>query len=414
MSPTMDFDASPSLPAAPPVIYGGAMWQQPSMRGTSSTTAIMDTEAVTNSYPERPGEPDCAYYLRTGLCRFGVTCKFNHPPDRKLAIAAARLKGEYPERVGQPECQFYLKTGTCKFGPTCKFHHPKDKAGIVGRAQLNSLGYPLRPGEKECEYYLRTLECKFGMTCKFHHPNPSSDASSSVFPVNSNNAPTSINPGQSSYSTSGGGGLTSWPHSKASFIASPRWEQGTSSSYAQVMVPQGLVPLPNWNAYVGQVMPVSSGDNSQQQSASYHLYSASSSVTSQHGEVSGSSHTAAISIPPHYPSALHRENVFPERPDQPECQYYMKTGDCKFGVTCKFHHPRERRIPLPNCLLSPLGLPLRPGEIPCKFYSRYGICKFGPNCKFDHPMMTPMGLLTYGYSAGSLTNMASVNSVLGS
>lgn len=22
--------------------------------------------------------------------------------------------------------QFYMKTGACKFGPTCKFHHPKD------------------------------------------------------------------------------------------------------------------------------------------------------------------------------------------------------------------------------------------------------------------------------------------------
>lgn len=58
--------------------------------------------------------------------------------------------------------------------------------------------------------------------------------------------------------------------------------------------------------------------------------------------------------------ALQRENVFPERPDQPECQFYMKTGDCKYGAMCRFHHPRERLIPAPNCALSPLGLPLRP------------------------------------------------------
>ena len=41
--------------------------------------------------------------------------------------------------------QYYLKTGTCKFGATCKFHHPRDKAGIAGRVALNILGYPLRP-----------------------------------------------------------------------------------------------------------------------------------------------------------------------------------------------------------------------------------------------------------------------------
>lgn len=61
--------------------------------------------------------------------------------------------------------------------------------------------------------------------------------------------------------------------------------------------------------------------------------------------------------------AVQRENVFPERPDQPECQFYMKTGDCKFGAVCKFHHPRERIIPTPNCALSPLGLPLRPVRV---------------------------------------------------
>lgn len=58
--------------------------------------------------------------------------------------------------------------------------------------------------------------------------------------------------------------------------------------------------------------------------------------------------------------AVQGENAFPERPDQPECQFYMKTGDCKFGAVCKFNHPKERMIPAPNCALSPLGLPLRP------------------------------------------------------
>ena len=58
--------------------------------------------------------------------------------------------------------------------------------------------------------------------------------------------------------------------------------------------------------------------------------------------------------------ALPRENVFPERPGQPECQFYMKTGDCKFGAVCRFHHPRERVLPAPDCVLSPIGLPLRP------------------------------------------------------
>lgn len=27
-------------------------------------------------------------------------------------------------------------------------------------------------------------------------------------------------------------------------------------------------------------------------------------------------------------------------------QFYTKTGKCKFGVTCKFHHPKDIVIPL--------------------------------------------------------------------
>lgn len=38
-------------------------------------------EDVTGStgYPDRPGEPDCVYYLRTGMCGYGDNCRYNHP-----------------------------------------------------------------------------------------------------------------------------------------------------------------------------------------------------------------------------------------------------------------------------------------------------------------------------------------------
>ncbi|KAK9159433.1 hypothetical protein Syun_005774 [Stephania yunnanensis] len=346
-----------------------------------SSNEIMES----GPYPERPGEPDCNYYIRTGQCRYGMTCRFNHPPNRKLAIAAARIKGEYPERIGQPECQYYLKTGTCKFGATCKFHHPKDKAGIAGRVLLNVLGYPLRSNEKECAYYLRTGQCKFGTTCKFHHPQPSSTMismrGSPVYPPVQ--SPTT--PGQQTYP----GGVPNWALSRASFIPSPRW-QG-HSSYAQLILPQGVMPVPGWNAYT-----VSPSEGQPQTVGSSQFY-----ATSRQNESSAGS-------PGLY--SLQRENVFPERPGQPECQFYMKTGDCKFGAVCRFHHPRERLIPAPNCLLSPLGLPLRPGEPLCIFYSRYGVCKFGPNCKFDHPMET----FAYGLSASSTVNVPVVRRLLGS
>lgn len=59
-------------------------------------------------------------------------------------------------------------------------------------------------------------------------------------------------------------------------------------------------------------------------------------------------------------SSSQKEQNFPENPGQPECQFYMRTGDCKFGQTCRYHHPPEWSIPKTTCALSPIGLPLRP------------------------------------------------------
>jgi len=39
-----------------------------------------------DSYPQRPDEVDCTYYLRTGFCGFGSRCRFNHPRDRAAVI----------------------------------------------------------------------------------------------------------------------------------------------------------------------------------------------------------------------------------------------------------------------------------------------------------------------------------------
>lgn len=66
-------------------------------------------------------------------------------------------------------------------------------------------------------------------------------------------------------------------------------------------------------------------------------------------------------IPPAGPSSgTQKEHLYPERPGQQECKYYMKTGECKFGSTCRYHHPPEVIAPKDSVVLSPIGLPMRP------------------------------------------------------
>ncbi|KAK9281155.1 hypothetical protein L1049_004049 [Liquidambar formosana] len=334
-------------------------------------------------YPERPGVSDCVYYMRTGFCGFGSRCRYNHPRDRSAVAAAVRSGGgEYPERVGEPACQFYLKTGTCKFGASCKFHHPKHGGGSMNQVPVNYYGYPLRPAEKECSYYLKTGQCKFGITCKFHHPQlePAGMSMPTSAPTFYPTVQSPSVPTPEHY----GGASTSWR------VARPQLLPGT---YVQgpVLVSPGVVPIPGWNPYSAPVSPVLS-PGAQPTVGAGSLYG----VPQPSSSTSGGPYTPL----PSSAGPSSRELIFPERPGQPECTYYLRTGDCKYGASCKYHHPREWVVPKTACMLSPLGLPLRPGVQPCTFYLQNGQCKFGSSCKFDHPMS-----MRYSPSASSLTDM---------
>ncbi|XP_019100682.1 PREDICTED: zinc finger CCCH domain-containing protein 32 isoform X2 [Camelina sativa] len=165
-------------------------------------------------------------------------------------------------------------------------------------------------------------------------------------------------------------------------------------AYGPMLLTPGVVPIPGWSPYSAPVSPALSP-------GAQHAVGA----TSLYGVTQLSS--TSPSLPGVYPSlssptgVIQKEQAaFPERPGEPECQYYLKTGDCKFGTSCKFHHPRDRVPPRANCILSPIGLPLRPGVQRCTFYVQNGFCKFGSTCKFDHPM----GTIRYNPSASSLAD----------
>ncbi|XP_059661143.1 zinc finger CCCH domain-containing protein 3-like [Cornus florida] len=322
-----------------------------------------DAVGYSTPYPDRPGEPDCIYYLRTGLCGYGSNCKFNHPA---YTGQDGLCRGELPERVGQPDCEYFLKTGTCKYGSTCKYHHPRDRHG-AGTISLNSMGLPMRQEEKPCPYYMRTGLCKFGVACKFHHPQPAS--AGTVLPVR---GPTAFGSAGSSIMPSSGlpylGGLPAWTPPRAPFLSGPSIQSPQAYMPIVLSPSQGNIPAQGWSTYMGSMSPISSsgvlGPNV--------VYNSKNQDDSGSG---GQLHMLPTSI-------LH----LPERPDQPECRYFMSTGNCKYGSYCKYNHPRER---ISANSLGPLGLPLRPGQSICSYYNLYGLCKYGPTCKFDHPMVYP-------------------------
>ena len=153
-------------------------------------------------YPLRPGEQDCRDFLRTGRCKYGESCKYNHPLNVESGGGLAD-GGPLPLRPGEPVCHYFLKHGICKFGSACKFDHPSGPhlekgpgssnnfsvgggGTSNGRAAVTTGGLvyvtdpitgatsvqvlPQRPNEPDCIYFLRNGRCKYGSICKFHHP----------------------------------------------------------------------------------------------------------------------------------------------------------------------------------------------------------------------------------------------------
>ena len=71
----------------------------------------------------------------------------------------------FPQRPGEPECEYFVRTGFCRYGAQCRYDHPAKY-----QVQRNSLGYPIRPSEPECEYFAKSGICKYGQSCRFSHP----------------------------------------------------------------------------------------------------------------------------------------------------------------------------------------------------------------------------------------------------
>ncbi|KAF8408361.1 hypothetical protein HHK36_007510 [Tetracentron sinense] len=276
----------------------------------------------------------------------------------KVVNEKEKEREEFPGWLGQIECKYYLGIGGCKFGKACRYNHPREKTVVGPPLELNFLGLPIRLGETECPFYMRTGSCKYGADCRFHHPDPTAvggcDPPSGY--LNGGSVPLCSSASQSA--------VTSWSSLRISNETGPYMD--TSTSYVPVMLSprQGVHPNPEWNGYQALVYPPE---------RSIHPPSALV-VNNLTKQADASRH--------HQQQMLVEE--FPERPGQPDCSYFVKTGDCKYRYGCKFNHPKNRAPKSPVCVLNDKGLPLRPDQDICMHYSRYGICKFGPACRFDH------------------------------
>ncbi|KAK9119939.1 hypothetical protein Scep_018032 [Stephania cephalantha] len=343
--------------------------------GEGKSVDSVDSGRRRFQYPVRGGEPDCPYYLRTGTCRYASNCKFNHPPRRRFHQVRSlpessesvyqgfkeKENGEYPERSGQLECKYYLKTGGCKFGKACRYNHPQEKTLVVQASEFNFLGLPIRPGEKECPFYMRMGSCKFGVNCRFHHPDPTAAGLSNPVSGYSNGGPAPLHTAGVSQPT-----MPSWSLPRSSNDAIPYLD--ASPPYMPVMLPppQGTHLNMEWNGYQTPVSPLYPSDGKvhtplaplakdstkngdgpshhHQQSPVDEFPERPGQKECQYYMKNGDCKYKSACRFHHPKNRIQKSPVLspmglPLRPDQIVCVHYSRYGICKFGPACKYDHP---------------------------------------------------------------------------
>lgn len=402
-----------------------------------------------DSYPLRPNAADCAFYIKTGTCQFGLNCRFNHPAKRVFKPVGEKDRGteEFNGVVhdtGKIECKYFSAPGGCKYGDACRYTHSEKIE--TKDPELNFLGLPIRLTEKDCTFYMRTGTCAYGANCRFNHPDPT--ATNELEPGNSlangyclrsdNNFPKANDLMHSSVLLQGT--LSNGTNLKNSFPYASKmgsYHQGMSQN-AEFNQDQGPVSLSaNKLPFPHQIVNSSkntdsvthyerliqieefperpgqpdcdyflkTGDCKYRSSCRYNhpisrstrlrlpplsskgLYSRSAKVSPvETMELHNSNST--ITRKNGMRSANHQtlqNGEFPERPGQPECEFFMKTGNCKYKSACRYHHPMNRLSTSSPCPYNEKGLPLRPGAKICRNYEQQGTCQYGHKCLFNHP-----------------------------
>ncbi|KAK5772294.1 Zinc finger CCCH domain-containing 37 -like protein [Gossypium arboreum] len=341
-------------------------------------------------YPQRPGEKDCAHYMLTRTCKFGDSCKFDHPiwvPEGGIPywkeVPPVPAGESLPERPGEPDCPYFLKTQRCKFGSKCKFNHPKDKLDAPGDSEnLTVSGLPERPSEPPCAFYMKTGTCKFGSTCKFNHPKDIQIQLSLQNNVNCEQSDIAMKIGGISgdikpalYHNSKGLPVRPDEVDCPFYLKTGSCKYGSTCRYNH----------PDRNAFIP---PVALG-HSLIASASNLNIGVVNPASSLYQTIDPRLSQTTLLAQQTMPTLVGTQTVYPQRPGQTECDYYMKTGECKFGDRCKFHHPIDRlttnEASQQAIKLTLAGLPRREGSVHCPYYMKTGTCKYGATCKFDHP-----------------------------
>ncbi|XP_044985595.1 uncharacterized protein LOC123452916 isoform X1 [Hordeum vulgare subsp. vulgare] len=366
--------------------------------------------APARRYPQKPRKLNCPSYMSKGTCTYGPSCHFNHPPqfnaktndswrpsERRDHGAAEILELNrlgLPIREGARNCDYYMRTGACRYGKNCHFNHPDH---VIDARFSSPTGWEdnALETEKSSDHALTEAshmkKASDDATLNDRsHLKKSSDGATlddrSHLNKSSDNA--TLDDRSHLKRSSDGATVDDTSYSKKSSDHDTSSTSGVlpPSIFRMLLPPQKVLPSTEGKAKKKSDWSSASDDSDGCCSAD----SSDGPLCKQEEHVDyperpgrqecpflaryGDCKFASACKYHHPKQSKDKEQVnYPERPGRPDCPFYMRFGDCKFASACNYHHPKDKY---------PTGLPEEPE---CPFYMKRGFCKFGAQCKFYHP-----------------------------
>jgi len=266
--------------------------------------------------PVRPGAQPCSYYMKTGRCKFGATCKFTHPPN------SSPMSHQTPPQLRSPQSHFG--------GSPTRFPEPYKSEPYDPYAG----GSPVMPSARQPAFTpYESVAGGYRNPIKPASPPPSFMNFAQPY------SPPASTPPYSAYSPMGGPPAgypppAIDPHARGYAGSVAGW--GARNAFTQncpTFVSNGSCPEGNKCRF--KHPKLSSYPRRPGQPACRHF------LIHQRCDFGN---TCKFDHPP--PGAICRpvipaldEGSYPQRPGEPDCKFYMKHGTCQFGLTCKFNHP---------------------------------------------------------------------------
>ncbi|XP_042402858.1 zinc finger CCCH domain-containing protein 65-like isoform X15 [Zingiber officinale] len=348
---------------------------------------------VPMQFPQRSEAPDCAFYMKTGACKFGSACKFNHPPKRRKPRVRAKkgaenvqlpknAKGKQKEclfkkddkvekqtssrRLQQEDCKFQKNAIGKQMPPFKKFEQSEEKADQMERHWLRSeqddskfqnkaVGKQIPPFKKVVQTEKKADEVE--KNCSTSGKEDSKLQKNAI------------------------------RKQKRLFKKFEQTEKKTDEAEKQCSMLEQEDREFQKNAIEKQIplfkrfeQTEKKSDKVEKQSSRSEQEDSKADEVEKHSRWEQEDSKATEKMSKEAISGNIGIGI-------PECKFYKTSGKCKYGKSCKYTHSLKK-IEVAPLALNFLGLPVRPGEKECPYYICTGNCKYAANCKYHHPEPT--------------------------